>query len=351
MSYIIFLTVNTKRDKTFLGLHETENPEIFDGYLGDGIWINQPSTFMYPKTPLQCAVKKYGTSSFKRYTLYTTNSRNYAEEIFNKIMHFSYSDFWYNTIHNYFGTIYQFDLQGNLQKEWNIYDACNFYGYLSVKFIQAINRKVKLLNSYWSTKKEIDVSKYFSKPGNQLIYYYLPNGKLVDISYNTIMTKDVIDAINHQTLVVRNTSGIIKPVITEYYITNKIVDEFNPKPRREYKDQVYYVYTNNEFVGAFIGKEVMPIIGLHSWAKIKNAIQLNGGWYKDFFISLEKVNEIPEKKINREVDVFDKYGNFIETLSSIKELKEKYGLRSCEIKNIMKGTKYCKDWIFKYHSK
>ena len=111
MSYIIFLTVNTKRDKTFLGLHETENPEIFDGYLGDGIWINQPSTFMYPKTPLQYAVKKYGTSSFKRYTLYTTNSRNYAEEIFNKMMHYySCNDFWYNTGYDYFGTIYQFDL-------------------------------------------------------------------------------------------------------------------------------------------------------------------------------------------------------------------------------------------------
>ena len=66
-----------------------------------------------------------------------------------------------------------------------MYDVCNFYGCLSVKFIQAINRKVKLLNSYWSTKKEIDVSKYFSKPGNQLIYYYFPNGRLMDIRYDT----------------------------------------------------------------------------------------------------------------------------------------------------------------------
>lgn len=338
MSYIIFLTVNTKRDKTFLGLHETENPEIFDGYLGDGIWINQPSTFMYPKTPLQCAVKKYGTNSFKRYTLLTTPSREYAEEAFNKLMIYT-NNFWYNTGYDYFRTIYQFDLEGNLQKEWNIYDACNFYGYLSVKFAQAINQKVKLLNSYWSTKKEIDVSKYSPKLGKQLVYVYNEEGKLIKVRYDMEMDKETIDRINHQTLQY------------EHYITNKVVDEFNPKPRREYKDQVYYVYTNNEFVGAFIGKEVMPIIGLHSWAKIKNAIQLNGGWYKNFFISLEKVDVIPEKKINREVDVFDKYGNFIETLSSIKELKEKYGLRSCEIKNIMKGTKYCKDWIFKYHSK
>lgn len=338
MSYIIFLTVNTKRDKTFLGLHETKNPDIFDGYLGDGIWINQPSTFMYPKTPLQCAVKKYGTSSFKRYTLLTTNSRDYAEEAFNKIMFYT-NNFWYNRGFGYFDKIYQFDLKGNLQKEWSMYDACNFYGYLPEKFIQASNQKVKLLNSYWSFFNEIDVSKYSPNLGKQLVYVYSEEGNLIKVRCDMEIDKETIDRINHQTLV------------NGYYITNKIVDEFNPKPRREYKDQVYYVYTNNEFVGAFIGKEIMPIIGLHSWVKIKNAIQLNGGWYKDFFISLEKVNEIPEKKINREVDVFDKYGNFIETLSSIKELKEKYGLRSCEIKNIMKGTKYCKDWIFKYHSK
>ena len=348
MSYIIFLTVNTKRDKTFLGLHETENPEIFDGYLGDGIWINQPSTFMYPKTPLQCAVKKYGTDSFKRYTLFTTNSRDYAEEAFNKIMHYCCDDFWYNTGYESFEKIYQFDLGGNLQKEWSMYDACNFYGYLPIKFIQAARQQVKLLNSYWSFIKKIDVKEYSPKIGNQLIYYYYPEGKLMSIHYDDIMTKELIDQINHQTLVTLERNGSL---VSKHYITNKIVDEFNPKPRREYKDQVYYVYTNNEFVGAFVGKEVMPIISLHSWAKIKNAIQLNGGWYKDFFISLEKVNEIPEKKIRREVDVYDKYGKFIETFSSIKELKEKYGLRSCEIKNIMKGTKYCKDWIFKYHSK
>ena len=340
MSYIIFLTVNTKRDKTFLGLHETENPEIFDGYLGDGIWINQPSTFMYPKTPLQCAVKKYGTDSFRRYTLFTTDDYSYAIDAMDMLSNFT-KDCWYNYFEPImFNKVRQFDLEGNLVKEWRSgYDACDFYGCLFTKIHQAAIHKVKFLNSYWAFQNEIDVSEYSQKLGKQLIYSYNEKGKLIKVWYNIEMDKEIIDAINHQTLYCGR------------YITNKIVDEFNPKPRREYKDQVYYVYTNNEFVGAFIGKEVMPIIGLHSWAKIKNAIQLNGGWYKDFFISLEKVDMIPEKKINREVDVFDKYGNFIETLSSIKELKEKYGLRSCEIKNIMKGTKYCKDWIFKYHSK
>lgn len=56
--------------KIYVGVHRTENPDIFDGYIGCGIYVNQPSTYMYPKTPFQCAVKKYGPHAFKRITLY-----------------------------------------------------------------------------------------------------------------------------------------------------------------------------------------------------------------------------------------------------------------------------------------
>ena len=65
MKYIVYLTKNKKSKvngeyKIYIGVHKTENPAIFDGYIGCGIYINQPSTYMYPKTPLQYAVKKYG---------------------------------------------------------------------------------------------------------------------------------------------------------------------------------------------------------------------------------------------------------------------------------------------------
>ena len=44
-------------------------------------------------------------------------------------------------------------------------------------------------------------------------------------------------------------------------------------------------------------------------------------------------------------------GNFIETLKSIKDVREKYKVTSSQMKNIKMGDKYLKDWIFKYHSK
>jgi hypothetical protein len=56
MKYIVYLTKNLKSkingiNKIYVGVHKTKNPEIFDGYIGCGVYIQQPSTYMYPKTP------------------------------------------------------------------------------------------------------------------------------------------------------------------------------------------------------------------------------------------------------------------------------------------------------------
>ena len=37
--YIVYQTVNTVNHKIYIGIHQTASLE-FDGYLGNGIWIN-----------------------------------------------------------------------------------------------------------------------------------------------------------------------------------------------------------------------------------------------------------------------------------------------------------------------
>ena len=64
MKYIVYLTKNKKSKINvpslfYIGVHATENPEVFDGYIGCGVKIQQPSTFKYPKSAFQYAVKKY----------------------------------------------------------------------------------------------------------------------------------------------------------------------------------------------------------------------------------------------------------------------------------------------------
>ena len=97
----------------------------------------------------------------------------------------------------------------------------------------------------------------------------------------------------------------------------------------------------------------MPIIGLNSWSTIRDIFPYNKNWYKDFYISETEINQVPLKQYSNgiQIDVYDKFGNFIETLKSIKDVREKYKVTSSQIKNIQMGDKYLKDWIFKYHSK
>ena len=69
MKYIIYLTTNIVNNKIYIGIHETENPYKFDGYLGCGIYVNSPKTYQKCNTALQCAVTKYGPDKFIRKTI------------------------------------------------------------------------------------------------------------------------------------------------------------------------------------------------------------------------------------------------------------------------------------------
>lgn len=69
MKYIVYKTTNVTNGFFYIGVHQTENPEVFDGYLGCGINIHKSATYEKAKTCLQQAVKQFGPKSFKRETL------------------------------------------------------------------------------------------------------------------------------------------------------------------------------------------------------------------------------------------------------------------------------------------
>ena len=116
MKYIVYLTTNKKSkinglNRIYVGVHGTKDPNIFDGYLGDSVRTNQASTYKYPKTPFQCAVKKYGVSAFERVTLFVFNT---AEEAYAKEHEIVNEEFvnqshTYNTFEEKIETLYQFD--------------------------------------------------------------------------------------------------------------------------------------------------------------------------------------------------------------------------------------------------
>jgi hypothetical protein len=81
MKYIIYLTINTKNNKIYVGYHKTSTPNTFDGYLGCGVLATHPSTYKHSKTAFQYAVNKYGPKSFRRYTLCVVDTLEEAKKL------------------------------------------------------------------------------------------------------------------------------------------------------------------------------------------------------------------------------------------------------------------------------
>lgn len=61
MKYIVYKTTCI-----YIGYHQTSNPEVFDGYLGCGLYKQHNEYIKHPKTAFHHAVVKYGVDNFKR---------------------------------------------------------------------------------------------------------------------------------------------------------------------------------------------------------------------------------------------------------------------------------------------
>lgn len=67
--YIVYETTNLITNCIYVGVHQTEDPDVFDGYLGCGAYANVPSSYMKSKYAIHMAIKKYGPKNFRRKTL------------------------------------------------------------------------------------------------------------------------------------------------------------------------------------------------------------------------------------------------------------------------------------------
>lgn len=314
---------------------------------------------MYPKTPFQYAVKKYGVSAFERTILFIYDSE---EEAYNKEselvdLTFLKASYTYNSClggkhYNMYKPLYQFDLQGNLKRKWDFSkEAYDFYNIPMEKFEYAIHGKHPLIDSFWATSDSIDINEYSTKTWGEpkVTHLYNKDGKWLGefISRkecgNFIGTKEevICKAISQQSLVLK-----------QYYVSDTMVDEFKPKARKQYSKMRIYIYNkDSQLIGQGVGKEIMPIINEYSWETIRDSFRYKQGWYKEFYLSEVKIEKVPERIIGSriKVDIYTKYGEFIETLNTIKEVREKYNVPSSKIKNLEKGNKYFKEYIFKYH--
>lgn len=164
MKYIVYLTTNTVNNKIYIGVHGTENPEVFDGYIGNSINIFESNPELkHPKLPFHKAVKKYGYSVFRRITLKVFDTMQDALDLEAWLVtkEFINRSDTYNAVlggglpPRFDKIIYQYSLKGEFIKKWDsLTKAAKYYNISETSIYNAANYKRISFNSLWSFTKE-----------------------------------------------------------------------------------------------------------------------------------------------------------------------------------------------------
>ena len=281
MKYIVYKTTCLINNKIYIGKHQTENPDVFDGYLGNSVWINRNDKLKNPEFPFHFAVKKYGVRNFKRETLFIFDNE---EDAFNKEAEIVTEEFIkldtnYNVVVGGKGgqhiprTIYRFNFRGDLLERFdNVYIAANSVNRNYTNINDAILNKRTCASSLWATEATIDISLY----------------KITE--YNTYY--------------IYNSDG--------YYITS-----FNSN-----EECIQFLNTNR-------GNLTRAI-------KLQNKIS-------GYFISTQKYDKlrIQVTRLNGKLNRYTLDGKYLDSFETAAQAREKLGLKLCSLSTAIKLNRQC----------
>lgn len=188
--WIVYETINTVNNKIYVGVHGTADPNVFDGYIGNGIYITQPCSYRYGKTAMECAVKKYGPNAFKRTVLQVFTNEEDAYRLEEQIVNQNFlarSDV-YNMVlggrcpshHHPTKVVYQYDLCGNFQSEYaSLQQAAQAVHRNPATLSDAAINNISCANFYWAFVKcsKLDLTKYHNLRKQTKLYQYSLDGK------------------------------------------------------------------------------------------------------------------------------------------------------------------------------
>lgn len=351
MKYIVYKTTCLINNKIYIGVHKTENPDIFDGYLGRGFFINRTHYLQYPVAPFHYAIIKHGVSNFKRDILYIFENEDdaYNKEAELVTESFINSDKTYNVALGGKGRprpmqlVYQFDFEGNLLKSYSSAlevskiierDISNIY--------IAILQKRTCKGFLWSYDNIIDISNYYKHTTNNY-YIYNTEGFLIEEFEEA---KDAIEFLKTDS---GNLSRAIKAnyKISGYFISTEkfdklqiIVSKLSGKLNRYTLDGIYI----DSFDTVKSAKEKTGL----KLTSISGAIRTNSSCGGFLWTRTDNpIDKIVSKKPNtkRKVKMLDLSGNLIKIFDSVTEAQKEF--KSC--RSVLKGTsKQSRGYKFEY---
>lgn len=356
MKWIVYCTTNKINGKIYVGVHKTEDPNIFDGYIGNGLKVGWK--IKNPETAFECAINKYGYSNFSRSILYVFDNEDEAYNKEAEIVNFEFIQRHdnYNTSlggkHSgcAYDKLYQYDLDGNFIKEWpSVSSAIEFYKCNKRRFIMAINDKRSAFESYWLKIKvdKLNINNY-RKSRFSGIYQYDLNGNYLN-TYKS--TKEIAD--KYKISIHTINSGISKRIpVCGYYFTQRdnILDivKLNFELNTQLNLTVScYDMTTKKLIQSFLSsKYAAKELGL-SYKLINNAINVPNKIYNNKLWSLGRNDNYKYTPyiISKNVGQYDKNGNLIHIFNSVNECLKKYP----KAKFVLNGGRtHTHGFIFKY---
>lgn len=355
--YIVYKTINLVNNKIYIGLHKTKNPEIFDGYLGNGIYNTQPYTYEHAKTAFQCAVKKYGPKNFRRYTIAIFNTAEEASDLEEQLVNEKFlerSDV-YNMVLGGLGgyfisnrlKVYQYDLNGNYVNEYESYADAALKLNCDYTLISYAVRKRSIAKKYlWSNDKleKIDLSQYNLGLNHAInIFVYNINGKYLG-GYKTLT-----DAARK----LKSTQGTLKKYAmlgscfrNKFYLSFVKEDTYDKAKSKYLKIRPVYQYDiNGNFVKAFdsqLEAELTYKTNITKSIRLKQCDELGYMW------GLEKLTiyNKPNKRIKRKVGKFTLDNVLVKEYESATQAANENGT---SVWKVLAGTNQThKQHIYKY---
>lgn len=171
MKYIVYQTTNLINNKIYIGVHMTEDPTVWDFYLGDGCFANRPSSYLNKTQPFPRALVKYGVNNFKRETLSTFDTEKEALKLEALLVNEEFikrTDTYNITLGggkppiNY-NIVYQYNLDGDLIKTWeSVQSIVKYYGCHKDQIGDCVREKRSFKESFWSKEKfnKLNISEY-----------------------------------------------------------------------------------------------------------------------------------------------------------------------------------------------
>lgn len=328
MKYIVYLTINKVNNKIYIGVHQTEDPYKFDGYLGCGLKINDAYLRNHPQQPFHFAVKKYGADNFIRKTIAVFDTIKEAlnlEKLLVNQEFISRSDTYNATLGGgippkYEKRIYQYTLDGKFVREWNsITEAALYFRCGNATIGAAVRNRTVALKHLWTEYKyeQLDINQFKLNMHKCKVYLYDKNGNFI-MEFKSI--SDCAKYLDSTPAQIKNYIILKIKFHSQYYISDFKTDKYNIPEKDRYKGKHIYQYDKE---GNFI-KEWNSITEIQQYfgkqMNIVNNMKL-GRCTEGFQWSFTK--EPCMKKLEhksgriRKVGKYDLNGNLIEVFKSI----------------------------------